>query len=140
MKKRCSLLLASALAISSPALAQTMDAGEWEFTTTVNSPSMPEPQTAKILQCMSKEDAADPTRFATNDTTQGCVVKQVARATGSYEWQVSCPPQGLTGDGKLRYTRTTLNAEIRLKVEMDDKKVDTTSRISARRMGPCKTK
>ena len=141
MKKLSPLLLAAVLtAWTFAASAQAMDPGEWEFTTTMTSPMLPKPQSATTSQCISKEDAADPTRFASNDQTQGCTIKPGKRGTGAYEWGVTCPVQGLTGDGKLKYTRNTMEAEIKMRVDMQDTKMDMLSKVSGRWMGACKTK
>ena len=141
MKKLIPLLLTAVLAlVALPALAQVMDPGEWEFTTTMTSPMLPKPQSATTSQCISKEDAADPTRFASNDQTQGCTIKPGKRGPSTYEWGVTCPVQGLTGDGQLKYTRNTMEAEIKMRVDMQDTKMDMFSKVSGRWLGACKTK
>ena len=141
MKKLSPLLLAAVLtAWTFAASAQAMDPGEWEFTTTMTSPMLPKPQSATTSQCISKEDAADPTRFASNDQTQGCTIKPGKRGPSTYEWGVTCPVQGLTGDGKLKYTRNTMDAEIKMRVDMQDTKMDMFSKVSGRWLGACKTK
>ena len=98
-------LLVLLAAIGLPAAAQTMEPGEWQFTSTLSSSVMPQPQTSVSTQCVSKEDAQDPTRFSGADQAKDCKVTPGARSSDSYSWTVSCPEQGLTGDGKVRFAR-----------------------------------
>ena len=44
---------------SLPALAQQMQPGEWQFTSTTTSPAFPGPQTATFKNCVKKEDTSD---------------------------------------------------------------------------------
>ena len=135
------ILLFVLLAALAPAVfAQAMEPGEWEFNSVLSGPSLPKPQTATITQCISKEDASDPTRFTSGEQTMGCTVQPGARTADSYQWSLSCPDKGVSGDGKVRFTRRTIEAEIRTTVAMEDRKVEMLSRVSGRLLGPCKTK
>ena len=136
---RFALLAVLALAPLSAA-AQTMEPGEWQITSTMTSPMLPKPQVVTRTECISKEDAEDPTHFSGRDQAQGCKVTPVARTPESYSWTVSCPQQGMSGDGKLRFARGTVEGEVRMTVDMQGQKLEMFSRTSGRRLGPCATK
>ena len=42
------------------AQAQQMEPGEWEFTNTMTSPMLPQPQTMTMKRCISSKEASDP--------------------------------------------------------------------------------
>ena len=134
------MLFAVSIAFAVPAAAQSMEPGEWQFTSTLSSSVMPKPQTAVSTQCISKEDAQDPARFSGADQAKDCKVTPGARSPESYSWTVSCPEQGLTGNGKLRFARGTVDGEVRMVMDMQGQKMEMLSHTSGRLLGPCKTK
>lgn len=134
------MLFAVSIAFAVPAAAQSMEPGEWQFTSTLSSSVMPKPQTAVSTQCISKEDAQDPARFSGADQAKDCKVTPGARSPESYSWTVSCPEQGLTGNGKLRFARGTVDGEVRMVMDMQGQKMEMLSQTSGRLLGPCKTK
>ena len=132
--------LAALAAFALPAAAQTMEPGEWEFTSTMTSPMLPKPQSATITECVSREDARDPTRFTGRDQTQGCKVTPGNRTSDSYSWTISCPAQGMSGEGRIRFGRGTIDGELRMVVDAQGQKMEMTSRTSGRLTGPCRMK
>ena len=42
------------------AQAQQMEAGEWEFTNTMSSPMLPQPQTMTMKRCLTSKEVSDP--------------------------------------------------------------------------------
>ena len=133
-------LLALLVAFSLPAAAQSMEPGEWEFTTTTTSPMMPRPQSATITQCISPADAEDPTSFTGRNQTAECQVTPGSRSSDSYNWTVSCPNQGMRGAGKARFGRGTIESEIQMSMDMQGQKMEMQSRTTGRLLGPCKAK
>ena len=125
---------------SHAALAQTMAPGEWEFTTTATSAALPAPQIATQTQCVTKEDAADPTRFTGTGATEGCKVTPGARSASAYSWTVSCPAQGISGAGTVRFAGNSIDSESRVTADMQGQKFEMTSRTTGRLLGPCKPK
>ena len=75
-----------------------MQPGEWQFTTTMTSPMMQQPQVGNVSKCVSKADADDPTSFLGGDNAAGCAITRGARAPGSYNWTIACEKQGVSGD------------------------------------------
>jgi len=140
MKNLPAYLCAAALWLPLAAAAQSMQPGEWELNSTISSPMLPKPQSARVTQCISKEDAADPARLSSGPSTQGCTVTPGARTSSSFAWAIACPAQGATGTGSVRYSANTMDAEIRMSVDMQGKKADMVTKVVGRYLGPCKTK
>src|SRR5258706_8320424 len=122
------------------AIAQTMEPGQWEITSPMTSPALPKPQVVTRTECISKEDAEDPTRFSGREQTQGCKVTPVVRSAESYSWTVSCPQQGMNGAGRVLFGRGTIEGELRMTLEMQGQKIDMLSRTAGRRVGSCAAK
>ena len=135
------LALLALLTVALPAGAQTMDPGLWELSSTLTSPALPKPQSGKVTHCLSKEDAANPARFVSGPQTQSCTITPGARTADSFEWAIACPEQRMTGTGKLRYSRSSMDADMRFVVEpQPGKKMDMQTKVSGRLLGPCPTK
>jgi Protein of unknown function (DUF3617) len=133
-------LSAVVAALFLPGAAQAMDPGEWEFRTTVSSPMMQVPQVATAVQCVTPEDARDPTRYAARNEAPGCTVKPGARTADSYEWTVACDGQGMRGGGRARFSGKELESSMRLNVDSPGLKMEISSETKGRYMGPCKAK
>ena len=133
-------LFAVSLAFAVPAAAQTMEPGEWQFTSTMTSPMLPKPQSSSVTRCVSKADAEDPTRFSAADQLPDCQVKPGNRTAGSYSWTMSCPKQGMQGAGQAKFGGATLESEMRMTMDAQGQKMEMFTKTSGRRLGPCKTK
>lgn len=135
------LALVSLLAVALPAGAQSMNPGQWELSSTMSSPALPKPHSATVTHCMTKEDADNPARFVSGPSTEKCTLTQGARTSGSFEWSIACPEQRMTGTGKLRYSSTTMNADIHVVVEpQPGQKMTMQTKVSGRHLGPCPAK
>ena len=130
------LLLVPLLA-SAPALAQKVEPGEWRITSTVSGPMFPKPETHAEVHCVKKEDVDDPNRWL-GPMSAGCTVTPTARGADHYSWTVACPQSAMRGSGTMRWTRTTMDIEMDLASEKAGKKVQMRSKVSGRRVGPCK--
>ena len=134
------LLLILLAAASLPLVAQTVEPGQWEFASTLTSPGLPRPHSATITQCISPEDAADPTRFTARNQAEGCEVTPGSRTGDSYTWTVVCAKQGLRGAGKLRFGGATIESEMQMTMDQGGQKMEMLSKTSGRRLGPCTSK
>jgi hypothetical protein len=131
------VLLCAAL----PAAGQSMDAGLWEFSSTLSSPALPKPQSATVQHCLTKEDADNPTGIVSGPATQKCKITPGPRTPDSFQWTIACPEQRMTGDGKLRYTPRSLEADINMVVEPEPgQKMSLKTVVSGRLLGPCQPK
>jgi len=129
-------------AASLPAAAQTMQPGQWEFTTTMTSPMMPQPQVGTASKCVSKEEANDPASFMGGDNAAGCNITRGESAPGSYSWTIACEKQGVTGTGKAWYGPDKIESDIRMTVALQGggQKIEMTNRTVGRYVGPCTAK
>jgi len=137
-----SVLFAVLAAASLPASAQNMQPGQWEFTTTMTSPMMQQPQVGTASKCISKAEADDPSSFMGGDQAAGCVITRGASAPGSYNWTVACEKQGVSGAGKATFDLTKLESEIRMTVALKEggQKIEMVNRTRGRYLGPCTAK
>lgn len=135
-----SVLFAVLAAASLPAMAQGMQPGQWQFTTTMTSPIMQQPQVGNVSKCVSKADADDPAGFLGGDNAAECVITRGASAPGSYSWTIACDKQGVSGTGKATFDLTKIESEIRMTVTMKEggQKIDMLNRTVGRYLGPCK--
>lgn len=138
--KTSSLLFALLTAASLPAAAQNMRPGEWEFTTTMTSPMMQQPQVGTVKKCIAKTEADDPMSFMGGDKAAGCDVTRGASAPGSYNWTIACQKQGVSGNGKASYGPDRIESEIRMTVALQEggQKIEMVNRTLGRYLGPCK--
>ena len=127
-------------AVCLPAAAQTMEPGNWLFTSTITSSLLPQPQTTTSTQCVSKEDASDPTRFTGSGQTANCKVTPGSRSSDSYNWTVSCPDQGMRGAGTARFGRGSIDSEMQMTIETGGQKMEMQTRTAGRLQGPCTAK
>ena len=127
-------------ALSLPAAAQTMEPGQWQFTSTITSSLLPQPQVSTSTQCVSKEDASDPTRFTGKDQAANCKVTPGTRSSDSYSWTVSCPDQNMRGAGRATFSRGAIDSEMQMTVEMGGQKMEMQTRTAGRLQGPCTAK
>jgi len=144
MKKRAILFAAlTALAgASASAWSQTMRPGEWQFTTTMTSPSMQQPQTGSVNRCITKAEADDPASFMSGGNAGGCEITRGASSPGGHSWTIACPKQGVSGAGKASYGPDRMESEISMVVALQEggQKIQMTNRTQGRYLGPCKAK
>jgi len=129
-------LLAFLLA-AMPALAQKVEPGEWQITSTVTGAMFPKPQIRTEAHCMTKGDVDDPKRWL-GQMGADCTVTPTKQGADHYSWTVACPKSAMRGSGNMRWTRTTMDIDMDLASEKQGKKVEMRSKVSARRVGPCK--
>jgi Protein of unknown function (DUF3617) len=127
-------------ALSTPAAAQQLEAGEWQFDTAMTSPMMPKPQSSTFTRCVKKEEASDPSKWGGKPQAQtDCVVTPGAKSPDSYSWEISCPKSGMKGKGSARFGRGTVETEMHMTGEMQGRAFDILTKTSGKRLGPCKS-
>lgn len=135
MKKLAAVALA---VVAGTALAQELQPGEWEFTTTMNMPQMPKPQTSTITRCVKKEDA-NPEKWASKGGPQtDCKVATGAKTANSVSWTISCPQSGMRGEGSARISGGTMESSMTMSGDMGGQSFNMTTKTTGRRLGPCK--
>jgi hypothetical protein len=138
MPKRLFLI---ALLLAAPAAsAQGLDPGQWEFSSTTTSPMLPKPQSSTVKHCIKPEDASNPERWMGQQNRQtDCKFTQGPRSGGSMTWEMSCPKSGMHGNGSARFGRGTMESEMQLSGEMKGRKFQMHTKMTGRRLGPCKS-
>ena len=136
------VLVALLAAASLPAAAQGIQPGEWQFTTTMTSPMMQQPQTGTTSKCVSKAEADEPQSLMGGDNAAGCAITRGPSAPGSYSWTIACEKQGVSGTGKAWYGPNQIESEIRMTIALQEggQKIEMTSRTQGRYLGPCAAK
>ena len=127
------------IAMCAPVLAQEMEPGEWQFTTTMTSPMMPKPQVMTHTRCVKKGDT-DPSKLG-GDHDKGksdCKMTPGKMSGGNYSWEVTCPQSGMKGSGTARATGTTVESEMRMSGTQQGKKFEMNTKTSGKRLGACK--
>jgi hypothetical protein len=131
------LLVASSFSASAQ---QGMQPGEWELTTTITSPMMPQPQTATVKHCIQKEDVADPSRWMGGKPPgSDCSLTPLERDASSATWEMACPSSGFKGRGRARFAAGMLDSEMQMSGMQEGKKFELQTRTRGRRLGPCKS-
>jgi len=131
------LLAASSLAASAQ---QGMQPGEWELTTTITSPMMPQPQTATVKHCIQREDVADPSRWMGGKPPgSDCSLTPLERDASGATWEMACPSSGFKGRGRARFAAGMLDSEMQMSGMQEGKKFELQTRTRGRRLGPCKS-
>jgi hypothetical protein len=127
-----------------PAFSQSIEPGEWEFnavTTVTNSPLLPGEQTSVFRRCIKREDADDPEHWMARQSQTGpCQLTPGEKTEDSMLWTVSCPKSNMRGHGVARLTgRGTVVSDLWMTGEFQGYRVETYTKTSGRRVGPCKT-
>jgi hypothetical protein len=137
MKK---LLLACLGAASGAALAQGLEPGQWEFTSSmiVAGAAKANPMTMNIRRCIRKEEADDPQKWWGKQASQtDCKVTPGKKGGGVYTWEVVCPKQGTRGSGVAKVGRGTMESTQTIVSERQGKKAEMTMKMSGKRVGAC---
>jgi len=127
-----------------PVFSQSLEPGEWEFnavTTVTSAPVRPGEQTNMFRRCIRQEDADDPERWMARQSRTGpCELTPGEKTEDSMLWTVSCPKSNMRGHGVARLTgRGTVVSDLWMTGEVQGYRVETYTKTSGRRLGPCKS-
>jgi hypothetical protein len=124
-----------------PAFSQSLEAGEWEFNavTITTSPVLPGEKTSVFRRCLKQEDVDDPERWMARQSQAGpCQLTPGEKTEESMQWDVSCPKTNMRGHGVARLTgRGTVVSDLWMTGELQGYRVETYTKTSGRRLGPC---
>jgi hypothetical protein len=138
MKRKIAALLL--VAACPPALAQQLEPGLWEFINTMSMAGMPKPQVNTVQRCLTKEEAADPSKWHGQKAQQAdCKVTMKNRTATTASWDMTCPKTGMTGTGSARLGRGTVESEQHMAGEMQGRKFEMQLKTTGKRLGPCKS-
>ena len=129
-------LVCFALVVSQTARAETLpvNVGKWQITTTISSPTLPQPKINTKTECID-EPEVDPFAGFTQDG--GCEVSNIKKADGKLTGTLSCKSgEGVTPmNGTMEYsiTETKMNSRMQFKSEH----YTQTIRTVGRHLGEC---
>ena len=126
---------------STSLFGQTLEPGEWEFNAVTTSPLFPGGQSMVFKRCITKEDAANPERWmARQNKTGECQLTPGEKTRSSMKWEMFCPKTNTRGSGIARLTGPgTVESELHTTSELQGYRVQTDTKTSGRRLGPCKS-
>jgi hypothetical protein len=135
------ILIFLSLFCATELLAQGLEPGEWEFNAVTTSPLLPGGQTRVFKRCIRQEDAENPERWMARQSGTGpCQLTPGERTEDSMLWTVSCPKNNMRGHGVARLTgRGTVVSDLWMTGEFQGYRVETYTKTSGRRLGPCNT-
>ena len=123
---------------SPPALAAELEPGEWQFDSISTSRLFPGPQKASFRRCIRREEAQNPDRWMADPGQGDCKVKPGPKTANTYTWTMECPGAKMRGTGSARLGRTFMEGETNMTGEVQGQKFDLRTRVTGRRVGPCK--
>lgn len=111
----CACLL---LPVGSMAAGFDMNAGKWEFTTTLTMPMLPQPQVTTMTECVTEEEAKqDPMADLVDDGNCKILNRKVQGSSLSFEME--CNQQGMITRGKGQFTTKGDTASGSIEMTMD---------------------
>ena len=129
---------ASMLALAALAAhAQEMQPGEWEFTNTMSSPALPQPQTMTMKRCVTSKEAGDPAGWQPRPESD-CKVTPKGRSGDTVSWDISCPKSGMNGSGTAKLGKGTVESETKMTMSGQGQNFQMTTKTRGRLLGPCK--
>lgn len=118
--------------------AQGMEPGEWQISTTMSTPMMQGAQTMTSTQCITPEQARDPGSAMGGDRQGDCKMVSSEHSGDAYTWEMRCEQSGMSGKGSMRFGPGTMESEMRMSGTMGGAKMEMLSKMSGKRLGPCK--
>ena len=117
-----------------------LEPGEWEFTSVSSSALFPKPQTSTFKRCIKKDEAADPERWMSSPGEKSdCKLTPTTKTPDTYAWTMECPSANMRGSGSARMSGSRLEGESHMSGESQGRKFDVRTKVTGRRIGPCKT-
>ena len=121
--------------------SQSLEPGEWEFNAVTTSALLPGEKASVFRRCIRREDVDHPERWMARQSASGpCQLTPGEKTEESMQWDVSCPKTNMRGHGVARLTgRGTVVSDLWMTGEFKGYRVETYTKTSGRRVGPCKT-
>ena len=114
--------------------APDMQEGLWEITMITEMPGMPAGmmQPMKHSSCLTKKD------MVPQKKESGCTMSNVKTTGNTVSWHVKCDKGNVVSEGKITYAGTKFNGVITTTTTERGEKMQMKSRMSGKRVGPCK--
>ena len=133
--------IAVSFLLPTAAFSQGLEPGEWEFNAATTSPLVTGTQYSVFKRCIRKEDAENPERWMARQSEAGpCQLKPLEHTADSMKWEVTCPKTSSRGNGVARLTGPgTVESDLQMTTEIQGYRIQTNTRTTGRRLGPCKS-
>ena len=131
------LFAAILLVAANDASARGIEPGQWRITTTMSSPMLAGSQTTTSTQCVTRADLKDPRRAIDKRLQSDCRTVSLVQNGNTYTWEVRCEIARMSNKGTLRRGRGTMAGESRTTANVFGQKLDVSTKIFAKRLGPC---
>jgi len=133
------LCLAVLFCLAAPgAIPAELEPGEWEFSSVSTSRLFPSPQRAIFRRCIRREEAQNPDRWMADPGQGDCKVTPGKKTPDTYTWTMECAGAKMRGTGSARLGRASMEGETLMTGEVQGQKFDLRTRVTGRRVGPCK--
>ena len=119
-------------------LAESTEPGEWEFATVISfSEPIRKTKSLTARQCVTSEEAADGMLGSFRTPPADCKRTITPTSTNSYNVEYVCSEGRSRGTWSIRYTRTSIDKELRIEVDGINERQRITSKSSGHWLGPC---
>ena len=129
--------------MSTAALADDIAPGSWQIMMETRVPSEPgfTPPTFSLTQCLTAEDARDPSRVlggVSNPGASNCNYTDKSYSGNTFTFAMQCGGgYGIKASGRIAFTANSMDGTIQSLANVAGKPVETQNKISARRLGNC---
>src|SRR5258706_5051136 len=128
---------------ATPVLAADISPGLWEITMETRVAATPgfTPAPFKLTQCLTAEDARDPSRLLGQLSTPGatgCSYTNKSYSGNTFSFAMQCAGDfALQSRGQVSYTSNSMEGSIAGTANVGGSVVETQNKVSARRLGGC---
>ncbi len=129
--------------MSTVALADDISPGSWQIMMETRVPAEPgfTPPVFSLTQCLTAEDARDPSRVlggVSNPGASNCNYTDKSYSGSTFTFAMQCGGgYGIKASGHIAFTANTMDGTIESIADVAGKPVQTQNKISARRLGSC---
>ena len=129
--------------MSTVALADDISPGSWQIMMETRVPSEPgfTPPTFSLTQCLTAEDARDPSRVlggVSNPGASNCNYTDKSYSGNTFTFAMQCGGgYGIKASGRIAFSANSMDGTIQSTANVAGKPVETQNKISARRLGSC---
>jgi len=140
---RTLLVIGAALAATATLAADDISPGSWQISMETRVPSEPgfAPPAFSITQCLTAEDARDPSRFLggiSNPGASGCRYTDKSYSGNRFSFSMQCEGSyAIKASGNVSFTASTMDGTIESTASVAGKPVQTQNKLTARRLGNC---
>jgi len=129
--------------MSTAAFADDISPGSWQIMMETRVPAEPgfAPPAFQLTQCLTAEDARDPSRVlggVSNPGASGCNYTDKSYSGNTFTFAMTCGGgYGIKASGRIAFTANSMDGTIQSTANVAGKPVETQNKISARRLGSC---